>query len=269
MVDNYLDPVFGYLKEQSMIDIRKKSLSRFKHEQGELLLNRLISEENATVTYRLWQVDFNFVIYTNARNFLGKFYFIAKLNRKSLFKIVCEDVCGSMRLLPSVSQIHKLLKLFDTTLEFGFKPSYNRIKSNKVKKEEKPNIKEKDKFHFVLALTSNPGAEEFEKQLLENSTPLYIKVTEECQKYATEYNNIGLVVGATQNEMSRIRARAPKLLFLIPGVGKQGGSYQEAISSGKNSDGLAIINVSRSILYCSQEKYFNQKMKELLTTYQI
>jgi orotidine-5'-phosphate decarboxylase len=125
-----------------------------------------------------------------------------------------------------------------------------------------PFFEYKDKFNFVLALTSNPGAKDFEKLKLESGVPLYQKVVETCVEWNKTYDNIGLVVGATQNELPEIRKTAKNLLFLIPGIGKQGGSYSEAVKNGNNKDSLSIINISRSILYCSKQKNFISEIRK-------
>ena len=39
------------------------------------------------------------------------------------------------------------------------------------------------------------------------------------------------------------------LLFLIPGIGQQGGAYNQAIKHGKNNDGVALVSASRSIMF--------------------
>ena len=59
----------------------------------------------------------------------------------------------------------------------------------------------------------------------------------------------GLVVGATDPEaLARVRAAAPDLWFLVPGVGAQGGDLEAALGAGLRADGLGLlINVSRSI----------------------
>ena len=114
----------------------------------------------------------------------------------------------------------------------------------------------KDKFNFVLALTSNPGAKDFEKLNLEDGTPLYKKIATTCIEWLKIYNNIGLVTGATQKELPLLRALNRQLLFLIPGIGSQGGSYKDSAINGNNEDNLSIINVSRSILYCSKTKNY-------------
>ena len=62
-------------------------------------------------------------------------------------------------------------------------------------------------------------------------------------------NNIGLVVGATHIEaMKRVRAAAPDLWFLAPGVGAQGGELEAALKAGLRKDGKGmLIPVSRGI----------------------
>jgi orotidine-5'-phosphate decarboxylase len=121
----------------------------------------------------------------------------------------------------------------------------------------KPFFEYKDKYNFVLVLTSNPSAGDFEKQKLENGDFVYQKVAKQLIEWNKEYQNIGFVVGATQNELESIRRLSDEPLFLIPGVGSQGGSYQDALK-GKNKDDLVLINVSRSAMYASQEKDFKE-----------
>ena len=64
---------------------------------------------------------------------------------------------------------------------------------------------------------------------------------------------VGLVVGATYpDQLSRVRAMAPEVPILIPGVGTQGGDAAEAVTRGGAADGtLAVVNVSRQVIYAS------------------
>jgi len=124
-----------------------------------------------------------------------------------------------------------------------------------------PFFEHSNKYHFVLTLTSNKGANDFEKQIMANGKPLYQFVAEKLME--TPRNNVGFVVGATHPEESTvIRTVHPKPLFLVPGVGTQGGSYTDALSMSKNDEGLSIINVSRGILYASRQKDFDIKVIE-------
>ncbi len=126
-----------------------------------------------------------------------------------------------------------------------------------------PFFEYKSKFCFVLALTSNPSAIDFEKQNLQNNTPFYQKVAEKVIEWNQTTNNIGLVVGGTQKELSHLREFNNDLLYLIPGIGAQGGNYHEIKKIGINNDNLALINVSRSILY-HQKSNFSIAIESLL-----
>jgi orotidine-5'-phosphate decarboxylase len=110
-----------------------------------------------------------------------------------------------------------------------------------------PFLAYKDKLVFVLALTSNHGANDFERQMLQKGIPMYLSVIETVTKWAEETRNLGFVVGATQSELQTIRSYS-EYPFLIPGVGQQGGSYHHAMK-GADKNGVCVINVSRSVLY--------------------
>ena len=50
--------------------------------------------------------------------------------------------------------------------------------------------------------------------------------------------------------------RAPKLPFLIPGVGAQGGDLHKAVEYGTMNDGVILINISRGVIFASKETDF-------------
>jgi len=114
----------------------------------------------------------------------------------------------------------------------------------------------KDRTTFLVCLTSNPGADDFEKQLM-GDQPLYERVIAKAHEWNAAHN-IGLVAGATQPEhLARFRSLAPDLPLLIPGVGAQGGSVERAVKNGCDAQGAGIlINSSRGILYASQGRDF-------------
>jgi orotidine-5'-phosphate decarboxylase len=114
-----------------------------------------------------------------------------------------------------------------------------------------PFLEDTEKGAFVLCLTSNNSAEEL--QLQENGgTPLYENVIEMCLRLNSN-GNCGLVVGATQeSELSTIRQKSGDMPILIPGIGAQGGDLETSVRIG-NSNGIALINVSRSILYAGDQ----------------
>ncbi len=127
-----------------------------------------------------------------------------------------------------------------------------------------PFLNHKEKGIFVLCLTSNAGSQDFQ-QLLVNGKPLYMEVAEKMASWNKDHN-CGLVVGATHPEQLKdIRRVAADMPLLIPGVGAQGGSLEKAIVDGTdNFRELAVINVSRSVLYASKDADFAQRARQEL-----
>jgi uridine monophosphate synthetase len=111
-----------------------------------------------------------------------------------------------------------------------------------------PFIQNQEKGVFLLCKTSNPGSGDLQDLHLENGITLYEHVAKLAQAWNTK-KNIGLVVGATHLEaLARVRAAAPDLWFLAPGVGAQGGELESALKAGLRKDGKGIlIPVSRGI----------------------
>jgi orotidine-5'-phosphate decarboxylase len=129
----------------------------------------------------------------------------------------------------------------------------------------RPFLEYKDRGIFVLCLTSNTGAKDFQ-QLSVNGKPLY-RIVAEKVAYWNKDQNCGLVVGATvPDQLQEIRELAGDMPLLIPGVGAQGGSLEQAALYGtKNFQKAAVINVSRSVLYASKESDFAQRARDELT----
>jgi uridine monophosphate synthetase len=118
-----------------------------------------------------------------------------------------------------------------------------------------PFLAYKEKGVFLLCKTSNMGAGDIQDLAvtIENKSqtivvPLFERVAYLAQEWNSG-NNIGLVVGATQIEaLRRVRAAAPDLWFLVPGVGTQGGDLDTALRSSLRADGKGVlINISRGI----------------------
>jgi orotidine-5'-phosphate decarboxylase len=120
----------------------------------------------------------------------------------------------------------------------------------------KPFLKRKEQCAFVLTATSNKGAKDFQF-LKVNGKPLYEKVLQKIHQWNTK-KNCGLVAGTTYPKiLKRLRELAPKLPFLLPGIGAQRGDLESAVRYGCNMHGeLAIISSSRSILYASSGENF-------------
>ena len=110
-----------------------------------------------------------------------------------------------------------------------------------------PFLDRTDRGAFILCLTSNPGSRDI--QLSKTSGIAVYKRVISMVKDLNENDNCGLVVGATKPEqIADIRLEAGDIPFLIPGIGAQGGDLEASVSSG-NTNGIALINVSRGILY--------------------
>jgi orotidine-5'-phosphate decarboxylase len=105
----------------------------------------------------------------------------------------------------------------------------------------------------VLALTSNPGAADFEWH---GTPPLYERVLERVSSWGTP-DQVMFVVGATRPaELAHIRTLVPDYFFLVPGVGAQGGTVAEVTAAGANDQVGLLINASRSILYAASGEDF-------------
>jgi len=116
-----------------------------------------------------------------------------------------------------------------------------------------PFIQNSEKGVFLLCKTSNTGSMDLQNLPVlpagsDSPMPLYIYVAKIAQQWNTN-NNIGIVVGATHPQvMEMIRAAAPDLWFLAPGVGAQGGELELALKSGLRKDGKGLLlPVSRGI----------------------
>lgn len=118
-----------------------------------------------------------------------------------------------------------------------------------------------DKFAILLALTSNPGAFDFQT-FSQNGEALYEKVIRTAMAYENSHR-LMFVVGATKAEhLQKVRALAPRNFLLIPGVGAQGGSLAEVCRYGLSENVGLLVNSSRGILYAGSGKDFAQKARE-------
>lgn len=125
-----------------------------------------------------------------------------------------------------------------------------------------PLLERVDRFAYVLCRTSNPGAGELQNLTIETDRaagtpvePLYARVARHVTGWGPG-GTVGLVVGATAPaELEAIRAVAPGLAFLVPGVGAQGGEIEPVMEHGPASAAPAggrtgaglLVNVSRGI----------------------
>ncbi len=119
-----------------------------------------------------------------------------------------------------------------------------------------PFLEFENKWAIVLGLTSNVGALDFQQKSLESGKRLFEEVTQKVCSWGTA-ENLMFVVGATRGaDIQLVRNVAPEHFFLVPGVGSQGGSLDEVVQFGMNSDCGLLVNSSRGIIYSSTEKDF-------------
>ena len=108
---------------------------------------------------------------------------------------------------------------------------------------------------FLLCRTSNSGGDDLQNQRLasvDGQPLLYEHIARLAQGPWNKNGQLGLVVGATYPaEIERVRALAPTVPLLIPGVGAQGGDAAATVRAGWRPDGPIIVNSSRAILYAS------------------
>ena len=121
-----------------------------------------------------------------------------------------------------------------------------------------PFLQYEGKWVILLALTSNKGADDFQK--VELSLPeggrLFEQVLRKSQQWGSE-ENMMYVVGATQGRMfEEVRRIVPRHFLLVPGIGAQGGSLEEVCRYGMNSECGLLVNSSRGIIYASNDDHY-------------
>ncbi|MCE5228867.1 orotidine-5'-phosphate decarboxylase [bacterium] len=117
-----------------------------------------------------------------------------------------------------------------------------------------PFLKYEDRGVYLLCLTSNAGAADFQLQ-----NDLYLKVARKAAEWNTR-GNVGLVVGATRPRfLTAILAVAPDLPMLIPGLGAQGGDLDQIMAAvPRLARHRLLFNVSRSIIYAADDETFGR-----------
>ncbi len=125
-----------------------------------------------------------------------------------------------------------------------------------------PFLEDETRGVFLLCLTSNEGAKDFQF-FSDGSRTLFEKIAEKAVEWNTNHN-VGLVVGATQSDyLKQVRAIAPDLPILLPGVGAQGGDLQAAVLEAKDPSGSGfLVNSSRGILYDADNYEFAQAARK-------
>jgi orotidine-5'-phosphate decarboxylase len=115
-----------------------------------------------------------------------------------------------------------------------------------------PFLRRAERGVFIVCRTSNSGAGDLQDLPVTlpsgETLPLYLAVAERVRGWNSN-GNAALVAGATYpRELAELRARFPELPMLVPGVGAQSGSLEEAARAADNGN-LAgfVISASRAI----------------------
>ena len=123
-------------------------------------------------------------------------------------------------------------------------------------------LKYENKYVILLALTSNEGASDFQ---LHNDN--YLHVLKESKRWNNS-KKIMYVVGATKTDfIKKIRSIVPKSFLLIPGVGTQGGDFEDTVKASTSTTNNIIINISRAIIYASSTTDYLDKAEKALDFY--
>jgi len=111
---------------------------------------------------------------------------------------------------------------------------------------------------FVVVRTTNPSAKDFQDFKDAEGRRVFERIAERVNDWANQegclgdcgYSLVGAVAAATYPEDTKLlRALMPNSLFLVPGVGTQGGSIDDATLAFHDDGWGALVTVSRSVIY--------------------
>ena len=110
-----------------------------------------------------------------------------------------------------------------------------------------PFISDDSKGAYVLCRTSNKTSSYVQEEI-------FSKVISLCNELNTK-KNIGLVVGATNEQALQAVRSKSNLPFLIPGIGAQGGDLKSVMNINSNHMNSTLINISRGIIFADSKDY--------------
>lgn len=113
---------------------------------------------------------------------------------------------------------------------------------------------------YLLAVTSNAGSTDFQRQILSDGRAVFELVTALGGRAIAEERktDVGYVVGLTNAE--EVLAKMPDAPLLVPGLGAQGGDLASLAGAGRTAPD--VINVSRGILYAGDERGFGSRARD-------
>ncbi|WP_321167668.1 orotidine-5'-phosphate decarboxylase [Baekduia soli] len=114
---------------------------------------------------------------------------------------------------------------------------------------------------FVLVRTSNPGAADLQDEPLARGGTVWEHVAGLVARLGAEHvgpesglSDIAAVVGATQpRHLARARELAPQAIFLLPGVGAQGGRVEDLAPAFAPGRAAGLVTASRSIVRAHEQ----------------
>ena len=130
-------------------------------------------------------------------------------------------------------------------------------------KSLQPFLDQADKGCVILCQTSNEGADEFQS-LETGGDKLYKTVAKAVAEKWNKNGNCLLVTGATYpEELKEIREIiGDEMIFLVPGIGAQGGDLEATLKAGLNKQGKGlIINSSRAIIYSENPRQETENLR--------
>jgi orotidine-5'-phosphate decarboxylase len=114
---------------------------------------------------------------------------------------------------------------------------------------------------FVLVRTSNPGAADVQDVADERGAPMHehlariVRELGEPLAGASGLSAVGAVCGATRPQLlTRLRELMPRAVFLLPGVGAQGGSVDALAPAFAPHPAGGLVAASRSIVGAHAER---------------
>lgn len=111
-----------------------------------------------------------------------------------------------------------------------------------------PFLQRRSRGVFIVARSSNHGAADLLEQRLFDGSEVYERIVELGLSWDPG-GAVGFVVGATAvPAVAAVRRVAPEAPLLLPGVGAQGGSLEDAVRAGVDArGGRLLVAVSRGI----------------------
>ena len=107
---------------------------------------------------------------------------------------------------------------------------------------------------YVVCHTSNPGRADLQ-HLRIGQEALFMAVAELAVR-TDKHSNMGVVMGATApNEAAAVRAAFPKLPFLLPRIGRQGGNLEAAVRASFTGDyASCLVAIVAAIMYADDPR---------------